>query len=115
MHMQLISVKNYNFVICIAGDILDRGNFGVVYKAILTKDGAQFVYPGIEVAAKKNSESVAVHEFKAILCEIKTLAYIGNHANIVKFHGACVENIKKREMNTLYAIIYFIKSKSGFR
>lgn len=38
-----------------------------------------------------------------LLCELKILAYVGCHDNIISFIGACTENIKKREILKLLA------------
>jgi serine/threonine protein kinase len=50
------------------------------------------------VAVKTHIESVRVEEFKALLCELKIQAYLGQHPYILKFIGACTENIKQRQV-----------------
>ncbi len=48
-------------------------------------------------------------EFKAILTELKILAYVGEHANVLKFYGACTEKIKQREV---YLVIEYCSNGS---
>jgi hypothetical protein len=49
------------------------------------------------VAIKTHISKVGVQEFKALLSEVKILAYVGKHPHVVSFLGACTENIRKRE------------------
>lgn len=49
-----------------------------------------------DVAVKTHIESVCVTEFKALLCELKIQSYLEKNDYVVKFLGACTQNIKKR-------------------
>ncbi|OXA48438.1 Fibroblast growth factor receptor 2 [Folsomia candida] len=73
-------------------DEINRGSFGIVYAGWLHRDDGN-----IKVAIKTHIGNL-VTEFKALLCEVKILAYLGHHENILKFYGACTERIKKREV-----------------
>lgn len=44
--------------------------------------------------------SVDTDEFKAILGEIKIMAYLGDHDFIVKFVGADISELAKRKKST---------------
>ena len=48
------------------------------------------------VAIKTFKRSVEVDEFKAVLAEVKIMAYLGDHEFIVKFVGAEISEIAKR-------------------
>ena len=48
------------------------------------------------VAVKAIKGAVNVEEFKAVLAEVKIMAYLGDHENIVKFVGAEVSQIAHR-------------------
>ena len=51
-------------------------------------------YGGISCAAKvMNSEDIVTNQNEEnAIAEIETLSKLGNHQNIVQFHGVCVEN-----------------------
>ena len=58
-------------------------------------------YDGKPVAVKKLDCTIPVEEFKIILAEVKAMAHVGDHANIIKFLGADVSRIKNRKQYTL--------------
>ncbi|CAG7826513.1 unnamed protein product, partial [Allacma fusca] len=67
--------------------VLGEGEFGVVHKG-------QF---NGEIVAIKSSKSVAdIEYFKAFLKEIKVMAFVSEHKNIIKFFGAVVDKIRER-------------------
>ena len=53
------------------------------------EDNAQTV----DVAVKMLNEKMNNQNFKSILKEIKVLAYVGEHENVIKFYGAMVDKI----------------------
>ena len=68
------------------------GEYGVCYKGSLTQQGQT-----IDVAIKTLKESTDKEIFMSFLKEIKVLAYVGEHENVVKFYGAMVEKIAERK------------------
>ena len=46
--------------------------------------------------------TIHIEEFKAILAEVKAMAYVKGHANVVKFLGADVSAIKTSKRNSLF-------------
>lgn len=50
------------------------------------------------VAVKAVKRNVGVLYFKALLSELKIMAHIGKHNNIVSLIGACTHNIRKRRL-----------------
>ena len=50
----------------------------------------------IPVAIKTLKNSADKEYFKSFLKEIKVMAYVGEHENVVKFYGAMVERISER-------------------
>ncbi|CAG7728821.1 unnamed protein product [Allacma fusca] len=68
-------------------DVLGSGEYGVVCRGTLD---------GSPVAVKTTKPNADVEYFKAFLKEIKVINFIGEHANIVYFHGAVVDKIQKR-------------------
>ena len=77
---------------------LGSGEFGVVHPGICRSE---------PVAIKLLKQSVDVEEFKAVLIEVKIMAYLGDHEYIVKFVGAEISEIAKSKsgmMTTLFAL-----------
>ncbi|ODM97664.1 Fibroblast growth factor receptor 3 [Orchesella cincta] len=74
--------------------ILGTGAFGIVWKGSVVFSNGD----GITVAVKSIKRNVGVLYFKALLSELKIMAYIGKHPNIVSLVGACTHNIRKREV-----------------
>jgi len=77
---------------------LGAGEFGMVSRGTIVKNRT-----AINVAIKtmrlgKPSSSV----LSGILSEIKVLAYLGKHDNIVELLGANTENLKKGKIITNY-------------
>ena len=65
-------------------EVLGEGEYGRCHRGELE---------GEQVAVKVLKSNVDVEYFKNFLREVKLLAYIGNHDNIVQFHGAAVDRI----------------------
>jgi len=72
--------------------VLGTGFFGVVMKGQITHPNGDTSI----VAVKKVKRNVGLVYFKALLSELKIMAHLGNHPNIVKLVGACTHNIRKR-------------------
>ena len=84
---------------CTAWDAaLGSGEFGVVYPGICKSE---------PVATKMLKRSVDVDEFKAVLSEVKIMAYLGDHEHIVKFVGAETSEItsRKQPLITIYTVM----------
>jgi serine/threonine protein kinase len=73
--------------------ILGSGAFGVVYKGTVLKENDAY-----EVAVKMLKQNMTVQYFKALMDELKIMAYIGKHPNVVRLVGSCSKNIKKLEL-----------------
>ena len=67
--------------------VLGRGEFGVLHPGI---------YNCQAVAVKTFKRTVEIEEFKAVLVELKIMAYMGDHDFILKFIGAEISEIAKR-------------------
>lgn len=65
---------------------LGSGEFGIVHPGICRSE---------PVAIKLLKRSVDVDEFKAVLAEVKIMAYLGDHEFVVKFIGAEISEIAK--------------------
>ena len=52
------------------------------------------------MAVKTFKRSVEIDEFKAVLAEVKIMAYLGDHEHVVKFVGADISEIAKRKVTT---------------
>ena len=74
------------------GNVLGSGQFGVVHKGFLNRNGGKVL-----VAVKTVTSDVNVETFKALLSEIKIMAYLDHHQNVAHLIGACTVAIKKRE------------------
>ena len=56
-----------------------------------------------------------VEEFKAVLAETKIMAYIGQHAHVIKLVGADVSNILNRKSsNTAKMLVKFADLCEGY-
>jgi len=103
--------------------ILGSGNFGQVLKGHIqvlnNQDGNRVKNEFnrkwsslciIEVAVKTVKPNMEVMHFKTLLSEVKIMAYIGKHANIVGLVGACTQNIRKstayQYLKLLYKILF---------
>ena len=71
-------------------EVLGSGEFGVVHRG---------AYKSESVAIKSLKNSVHVDEFKSVLSEVKIMAYVGDHEFIVKFVGADISEIAKRNLS----------------
>ena len=71
-------------------DILGSGQFGIVFKGILHRNGETNV-----VAIKTVNPDVDVETFRSLLSEIKVMEFVGKHENIIQMLGAFTENIEK--------------------
>lgn len=72
--------------------ILGHGHFGLVLKGVV-KDAQDKVR--IDVAVKTLKTKVDVGSLKALLSELKILASIGKHTNVVNLVGACTKKMSK--------------------
>ena len=77
---------------------LGSGEFGVVYPGVCN---------GEAVAVKTFKRSVEIDEFKAVLAEVKIMAYLGDHEHVVKFVGADISEISKRKVTTTGRLVHF--------
>jgi serine/threonine protein kinase len=50
----------------------------------------------IQIAVKMMKSAVEIDDFKSFLFELKVMAYIGHHPNIVSLVAACTQNIDQR-------------------
>ncbi|XP_035703988.1 uncharacterized protein LOC110844824 isoform X2 [Folsomia candida] len=77
-------------------DILGAGAYGRVFKGVLTSLPAK---ESLDVAIKTIRPGVDVIYFKALLSELKVMAFLGNgHENLVHLKAACTEGIKNGEI-----------------
>ena len=53
------------------------------------------------VAVKTTKASMDVDAFKGFLREVKIMAYLGKHGNIVEFLGAVVDQLRDSELRVL--------------
>jgi FMS-like tyrosine kinase 1 len=60
----------------------------------------------VEVAVKTVKKDAGVLHFKALLMELKIMAFIGKHPNIVNLIGACTQNLRKRNASILFRSDY---------
>ena len=73
---------------------LGSGEYGRCYKGFFRQNGQN-----IPVAIKTLKNPADKEYFKSFLKEIKVMAYVGEHENVVKFYGAMVERISERKDN----------------
>ena len=90
LHFSRTSVECTSFVFIVdfvaKNAILGEGEYGMVYRGFLHGDA---------VAVKTTKPNPDVAYFKALLGEIKIMAYIGKHENVVEFKGAVTEKIRE--------------------
>ncbi|CAL8075045.1 unnamed protein product [Orchesella dallaii] len=79
--------------------ILGSGQFGIVRMGSVILRGES-----IKVAVKTLKSTVEIDEFKSFLFELKIMAYLGQHKNIVSLAAACTEEINDR--NILIGVEY---------
>ena len=80
------------------GSLIGVGEFAKVYHGLLRRrDGKTASATAVAVAVKKNISYLSVIDFKASLYELKLLAFLGSHDNVVKLLGARTENVRKRK------------------
>ncbi len=79
---------------------LGSGNYGKVYKGYLTRKGEDLLSsPKIPVAVKTvDPATTDVICFKALLTELKVMAYLGSHKNVVELLGASTSGIRDRNL-----------------
>jgi hypothetical protein len=90
----IIHVPHFSVIysLPIEDKVLGSGTYGIVNKGIVWL-GSEL----IPVAIKTIRPGVDISYFKALLSELKIMAYIGNgHENIVHLVAACTENIRNR-------------------
>ena len=87
-HSKILHPDSIQIVDTGRGKLLGVGDYSMVYRG---------TYNSMPVVVKNVESNVNVEEFKAILAEVKTMAYVGDHKNILKFWGAEVLAIKKRK------------------
>ncbi|CAG7666341.1 unnamed protein product, partial [Allacma fusca] len=91
-------------------DILGKGAFGMVIRGKYLKE---------EVAVKTTLPNAEVSYFKALLSELKVMAYIGSHENVVRFFGASTGRIRERivyvvlELSPLGSLESYLKTYGG--
>ncbi|OXA41074.1 Vascular endothelial growth factor receptor 3 [Folsomia candida] len=84
--------------------ILGAGAFGMVVKGMWIngchdyQNICNYSNSNPAVAVKMVKPDVEVQYFKALLSEIKIMAYLGDHKHLVKFYGASTENIQNRKV-----------------
>ena len=64
---------------------IGSGEFGVVHAGLWNNS--------VPVAVKMFKRTLDVDEFKAVLAEVKIMAYLGDHEHVVKFLGSDVSEI----------------------
>jgi len=79
-----------------AGEKIGSGNFGLVHKGSLTSRYITLNAVGKPIAIKVPKQDLEVEVFKNVLREVKIMAHVGSHENVVCFIGACTENIRRR-------------------
>jgi len=102
--MQTIKGQIYNLKLCGLIDEtreLGKGAFGIVMKGRVTLTTGEEK----EVAVKTVKKNVGIMYFKALLSEIKIMAHIGQHPNVIGLIGCCTENIRKREKSQFLVIL----------
>ena len=68
--------------------LVGAGEYSTVYR------GCHDLTP---VVVKTVNRTIPIEHFKAILAEVKAMAFVKDHANIVKFLGADVSAINTRK------------------
>lgn len=77
-------------------EVLGSGNFGQVIKGAIY-DGNDKRNCNV-VAVKTVKSNYDISYFQTLLTEVKIMAYIGRHTNVVSLVGACTENIRNRKI-----------------
>jgi len=67
-----------------------------VHKGTLTSKYISLNAVGTRIAIKVPKQDLEVEAFKNVLREVKIMAHVGSHENVVGFIGACTQNIRKR-------------------
>ena len=78
--------------------VLGSGQFGVVMKGNMMGEGLHDLRP---VAVKSTKSNIDIENFKALLAEIKIMAYLEKHENVVTFLGATTMDIKIRKIQNI--------------
>lgn len=73
---------------------ISRGNFGIVYNGYVILPEKT-----LPAAIKVQLGGMTAQQFKMYLRELKILAYVGDHPNIIQFYGACTANIRKCQVH----------------
>ncbi|CAG7827191.1 unnamed protein product [Allacma fusca] len=76
------------------GKVIGSGHFGIVMRGSLRDDVGGI----IEVAVKTSKAGSDATFFKSLLGELKILAYIGHHENVVSLIGAVTANIQSQQV-----------------
>lgn len=76
--------------------VLGSGNFGQVLKGkcVIRENSGSQKYIDVAVKTMKPNQPNALY-FKTLLSEVKIMAYLGQHINVVSLVGACTANIRK--------------------
>jgi len=72
--------------------VLGTGQFGVVKKGLVNTGKSLDV-----VAIKSMKDDVDISDFKSFLFELKVMAYIGTHENVVSLVASCTDDIRSRK------------------
>ncbi len=80
-------------------DVLGSGEFGIVIKGEVLFHASTEKTP---VAIKMVKKSADILHFKALLSELKVLAYLGPNQNLAYLLGAWTENIENSKMHYTY-------------
>ncbi|CAG7733489.1 unnamed protein product [Allacma fusca] len=94
----LIDYTSSNVPLVAKNQLLGKGAFGMVIRGKYLEE---------DVAVKTTLPHAEVSYFKALLSELKVMAYIGTHANVVRFFGAVTSKIRER-------IVYVVLELSPF-
>ncbi|ODM94799.1 Receptor-like tyrosine-protein kinase kin-16, partial [Orchesella cincta] len=63
------------------------------------KTSSDVIHNEMPVAVKTCTKNIDVSNFKAVLSEVKIMAYLGHHENLVTLIGACTAGIRSRRKN----------------
>ncbi|XP_074649974.1 vascular endothelial growth factor receptor 1-like isoform X2 [Tubulanus polymorphus] len=102
------------------GMVLGQGAFGKVLKAEAL--GIEEGVISTTVAVKMVKDCSDITQMKSLVSELKILAHIGHHLNIVNLLGACTKDINKGELMVIVEFClhgnlrnYLIKNRANFR
>ena len=78
------------------GQLLGSGNFGSVYVG----EAEGLYYPGSvnKVAVKTVNDALDRSQLTALLCEVKILANLEHHLNLVNLMGSCTSELHNGEL-----------------